>query len=439
MVRGNEACLAAGCWTGLAALCLWTATPHAQEAAADSARQEGLSSAVKAQLTARTDQTVDAVKWLSKRRQFYVGGVPYGFTGLPILYFHPSSGWNYGFHIRWRDYRRHPYRYRLVLQMLSSTEGKQSHAIRLKVPNISGTGWGVNLQLRAKRDLRSRYYGLGNDSRFDEALTAKNSPVFIDEDYYHYRLEAPRLIFNLLRDIRGPASISIGMGLERTEVDRIGDRAYFQDEGTPDGVRDGVTGFVSLRWAWDTRDDEVIPKRGTFHEWSYETSRSSVLALFFEEIDFRRYTFTDARYWAVSPRLYVANRLIFEVLDGSVPLYAYGEIGGSRRVKGLGGSDSLRGFDKQRYVDDVRFLSNTELRYLFHTMTLYRQYLEWNAVLFVDTGRVWDQPDKVTPRGLHLTGGAGLRLYWDQDFVIRGDMALSSEQTYLGLKVRNIF
>ena len=45
----------------------------------------------------------------------------------------------------------------------------------------------------------------------------------------------------------------------------------------------------------------------------------------------------------------------------------------------------------------------------------------------------------VGPGGLHLTVGGGMRLYWDQDFVIRADAGLSSEQKYYGLKVRNIF
>jgi hypothetical protein len=421
-------------------LCLACAA-GAEEDIADSTSQEGISASVKAQLTATTDQTVDVVKWLSKRRQLTFNGVPYGFTGLPFLYISPNrdSEWNYGFHIRWRDYRRRPYRYRLTLRVLQSTQGKVSNSLRLKVPNISGTGWGVQLLLENKHTLTARYYGLGNNSQYNERLTRESDPDFIDEDYYRYRLEAPRFLVRLLRDIYDPVSMSVGLGLERTEVDKAGQRAFFAEAGVPDGVKDGTTGFVSLTMQWDSRDDDIIPKNGVFHEWSYETSRSSLLSLFFEEIDFRRYTFTDTRYWQLSDRLFAANRAIFEVLSGSVPLYAYGELGGSRRIKGLGGSDLLRGFDKQRFVDDVRFASNSELRYLFHSMTLYRQYLEWNAAIFVDSGRVWPDIGDVTPKAMHWTAGGGLRLYWDEDFVIRADIGISAEQTYYGLKVRNIF
>lgn len=89
---------------------------------------------------AATEQTVGAVRWMSKRRQFTLAGVPYGVTGLPFLFFSPNTGWNYGMRVHWADYRRRPYRYKLTLHTQQSTEGKIKNRIRLKVPRISGTG-----------------------------------------------------------------------------------------------------------------------------------------------------------------------------------------------------------------------------------------------------------------------------------------------------------
>lgn len=381
--------------------------------------------------------TADKVRWLAKRKQFHLAGTPYGVTGLPVVYFSPRTGWNYGARIQWADLQRRPYRYKFILHAVRSTKGKIDYFLRLKVPRISGTHFGVLLVGSMERNLRARYYGRGNNTsnRFIDPAGQKVR----DENYYYYVLEEPRFIFSLLRELYGPLSMSVGLGMERTDVTPSGERSFFRDAGTPDGVVGGSTGFISATLEWDTRDDEVMPLVGTYHEWSYESSRNSLLALVLEEIDFQRYTFTDARYWLVSPRLSLGHRTVFEMLTGSIPLYAYGEIGGSRRLKGLGGGDVLRGFDTQRFTDDVRFFTNTEARYLLHTTRWFGQHLEWKGIFFVDTGRVWHRLTNVSPDGLHWTAGVGGRVYWNADFVIRLDVGFSAEQTYVAVKYRNLF
>ena len=433
--------------TALLALLAWPAAA-AEDAAPDSLRPEAAETRATVEKSKRTSsgtQTVDVVRWMSKRRQFTLNGVPYGFTGLPIAYYSPNTGWNYGARVQWVSYQgsyqdRRPYRYKLTLYLLRSTEGSRNSTLRLKVPRISGTGFGLRLLLATKKNLRTRYYGLGNDTEYNAAYTDPASPDFRDKNYYYYVLETPRFIFSLLREIYGPVSVSVGLGLDRADVSARGGRSSYRDQQAEVGAVEGSTGFLSGTIHWDTRDDDTIPRRGTFHEWSYETSRNSLLGVFLEQlIDFRRYTFTDTRHVPLSKRLNLAHRMVFEVLKGSVPLYAYGEIGGSRRIKGLGGTDSLRGYDRQRFTDNVRFFSNTELRYQLATLTFFKQYLEWHGVGFVDAGRVWPDTDQVGLGGLHATVGAGLRFYWNSDFVIRADFGYSSERTYTALKYRNLF
>ena len=441
-------------WIALAATMAYAATAAAEPSGADTTRVRGApadsagargpnsllsGAAVVADPLAATEQTLDAVRWLAKRRQFVLRGTPYGFTGLPIVYYSPGTGWNYGARLQIADYHRRPYRYKLSIHWVKSTRGKRVSYLRFRVPHMAGTGFGLSLAASNKRDIRARYYGLSNDSENNEGLTESGHPDYLDEDYYHYVLEAPRLIVNLLRHLYGPMTVSLGLGLERTDVDGRGERSYYLDAGTPDGVVDGITGFVGLRLSWDTRDDPSIPRRGLFQEWSYETSRNSLLSLLFEQIDFQRYTFTDARYYPVSPRLNIAHRTIVEALKGTVPLYAYGEIGGSRRIKGLGGSDTLRGFDRQRFTDNVRVLTNTEARYYLGSRTVFEQHLDLLAILFADSGQVAPGFSDLHPLDTHLSIGWGLRTYWNEDFVVRADLGVSEEQVYTTLKYRNIF
>jgi len=201
------------------------------------------------------------VRWVAKRSQFKIRGVPYGVTGLPIVYYSPSTGLNYGGRLQWGDYRRRPYRYKLTAYWVRSTEGRYSYYYKVKVPRISGTGFGVRLLVGTRRDIRARYYGLGNDSERDTDLTTEGAPGFIDPNYYYYILDKPQVLFSLLRKIHGPVGMSVGFGLERTDVQKRGDEAWYKDDTdlAYEGPEDGVTGFASITLIWDTRDDPTIP------------------------------------------------------------------------------------------------------------------------------------------------------------------------------------
>ena len=43
-----------------------------------------------------TEQTVEAVRWMAKRRQFTLRGIPYGVTGLPFRLSQPQHGLELG-------------------------------------------------------------------------------------------------------------------------------------------------------------------------------------------------------------------------------------------------------------------------------------------------------------------------------------------------------
>ncbi len=78
-----------------------TATAAADSAASDTliGEERGLisSTLAKANPIAAGGQTVEAVKWTSRRHNFTMNGVPYGFTGLPVVNYidewAPSCWW----------------------------------------------------------------------------------------------------------------------------------------------------------------------------------------------------------------------------------------------------------------------------------------------------------------------------------------------------------
>ena len=419
-------------------LCL--AAPAAGEAPEVGARPDSLRVPTRAagRMRASTRATAERMRWLARRKQFSLRGVPYGLTTLPVAYLSVNKRWTYGGRLHWTDYGRVPYRYKVVLGWRESPERKFGYTFRVAVRRFLGTGFGFTLRASLNRTL-GRYFGRGNNSVFDKHRLDPRHPAFRDEGYYQYFLERPEVQFALLRDIRSPFLVSIGFGLSRAEIRQPGSASLLFEEAPP-GIEGGVDGYVALALRWDTRDDPVVPRKGVLHEWSWGTSRLPLLGLIFTPSDHDRFTASDIRYIPLSARLHLANRLVFEVLQGDMPIDAYGEIAGSSgRMKGLGGDSSLRGFAPQRFIDDVRFLSNSELRFRLANQQVLRQYLEWQAIVFADLGRVWPNLGELTPRNMHLTGGAGLRLHWNADFVIRLEVGQSSEQTFLGLQMRPVF
>jgi outer membrane protein assembly factor BamA len=385
--------------------------------------------------------TAELAQWLSRRRQFTWRGVPYGLTGLPIAYFTRTSGWNYGGRLKLTDYRRRPFRYKLILNWVQSENDRHDYFFRLQVPRIAGIGWGLRLQLDYTRGLR-QYYGLGNDTYFDKRFVKPGHPLYRDEQYYLYSLRKPRLLFSLVRELRGPLKLALGFGLKHVEIAQPGTSSLLFEQ-QPHGLQGGLSGLAGLMLRWDSRDDEFIPRRGVLHEWSYEISRDVSLADFLLfATDFRRYTLTDLRFFSLGRRAILANRAVFELLHGQVPIDVYGDLGSiRRRVAGLGGDESLRGFNTQRFIDHVRFFSNTELRCALHRHRLLKQYLEWNAIAFADLGRVWPNLAAMTARGTRMTGGVGLRLYWDEDFAVNAEVRLSAEreENLIDISLGNIF
>lgn len=367
--------------------------------------------------------------------------MPYGLTGLPVVYFNRSSGWNYGGRVKFTDYRRHPFRYKIILNWVRSERERTDYFFRLQVPRIAGTGWGLRLQLDFSKGLR-QYYGLGNDTHFDKRYVDPGHPLYRDEKYYLYSLRKPRLLFSLVRELRYPVLLAVGFGLKHVEITQPG-AASLLFEQRPHGLRGGISGLAGLMLRWDTRDDETIPRRGTLHEWSYEISRDASLEKFLiGATDFRRYTLTDIRFFSLGRRAILANRTVFELLHGKAPIDVYGDLGSiRRRVMGLGGDETLRGFNTQRFIDDVRFFSNTELRWALHRHRLFRQYLEWNVIAFADLGRVWPDLGSVTLEGTRMTSGAGMRLYWDEDFVFNMEIRLAAErdENIFDISLGNIF
>ncbi len=141
---------------------------------------------------------------------------------------------------------------------------------------------------------------------------------------------------------------------------------------------------------YDSRDNETAPNIGSWSSALVEIYSKLVGS----ERDFNRITITDRRYFTIFEKLVFANRVLYEKILGDVPFSMYYPFGGSVRTdEGLGGSRTICGILKNRYLGDEKLFVNMELRYRFYNFTFLKQdfYIALNT--FYDFGRVWHDDD----------------------------------------------
>jgi len=136
-----------------------------------------------------------------------------------------------------------------------------------------------------------------------------------------------------------------------------------------------------------------------------------------------------AVYLTLSPRLLLAGRVHGKNVFGTFPFHeaAY-----------IGGNDSLRGYDKNRFGGDAAVFANTELRFILGQASALLFRAEWGLFIFGDVGRVFlDGEDSNRWRP---SGGGGISISTDERSLLWSlTVARSEEQTTFFLKANFSF
>jgi hypothetical protein len=392
-----------------------------------------------------------ATRKLFQQHRVKMLGGPHTINALPIVFYDPRTGVNFGLNSVIHSTRDYPYLYRLRLQIIASLRGSHRHKILFEYPHIGHSNFGLILDGEWERDLEARYFGLGNDSINEDALTNPKNQLFIDEDFYLYNLKRPRITLYGTREIISNISLWFGFGVESVDPQIKNDPATsFLATDRPFGHLGGSGRHFSLRLRWDTRINDVFPLGGFLTEISYEPNFASLKeevagANGFQRrsrgVTFQRYTFSDAHFIPLtsSNRLIFANRMAFDAIAGDPPFYALGEIAGEPYTRALGGSHSLRGFQSRRFHDKIKFFTLTELRYNCKTFHLTGQTFDLIFVGFFDTGRVWPRWSEISFDDFHSTAGLGVWLNWNHNLIIRFDVGRSTEEIIPFFRLNSAF
>lgn len=364
--------------------------------------------------------------------------VPRGWelSGVPALNFDADEGFGVGAAIELYNYGLgvQPYRFTIQPTLLFTSEGRRDITAFFDAPRLLPGGWRMSAFVGSERQLAQPYYGIGNETPYNEANELPPNPYF-----YRYGRTRLRASVDFQQPIGSPEVRALfGFGAARSTFD-----ATPHDSGTtllalensgqnPSPV---TANYVRVGFLLDTRDQEIGPHSGTWAELLMQDVTKAVGAT----EDFTRITATVREYIPLGSRLTLAERVTGQQVRGSPSFDELSTIQSSfKQQEGLGGSSSIRGVPKDRYVGKAVFLTNSELRWHAVDFSLFdrRSFLALSA--FADAGRVWSGSFNTATMftDLHVGYGGGVRVGVGPSFIVATDIGHSSESTaavYIGL------
>lgn len=358
-------------------------------------------------------------------------------TGLPALNYDSDEGFGYGVVLALYHYGSsglRPYRWTLQPTLFFTTEGRRDLTLFIDAPHLPG-GWRVSAFLGQEKQIATPYYGLGNSASYRPLLEEGENP-------YYYRFGRNRKILRAVLQRRIgelPIRLLVGGQVAHFTIDPTpkneGSTLLLEELGPGRKIPGGAENSLRAGLVWDTRNRESGPEKGVWTEALVERVDEALGS----ESGYTRWTFTDRRYWRLTPALVLANRVILQEVTGDPPFYALTFLQSSfEGNEGLGGAKSLRGVLRNRYSGEGLLVWNLEFRWRAREMRLLGKDAHLAFIGFLDSGRVWADGVEASAllADLHHGYGGGIRVGLGPNFVVATDLATAGEtglQTYIGL------
>lgn len=308
---------------------------------------------------------------------------------------------------------------------------QQSHDMRWDIPG------GANGKIRLMpgvfydKTINSGYFGLGNDSR---VVTDPSGQI---GERYQFRHEEASTRLNARTPLGGPFSTMYGWQLRYVNPAAYPESRLSIDAATrlSDG-RPLIRGLQPLGIAtlnggiiYDTRDDEIYPRRGSLHVAALRFSGAVPTS---SGVYWAGINIVYQRYVKLPESFVFAGRVFVDAMAGHVPFYDLSQGGAFDPNDMPGGAQGIRGVPNGRYAGLLKVVANAELRRIHGAFKLFGSRFQVGTTAFLDTGRVWNDysfDDVRDGKGLGLKYGVGGGpfLVWDTAAVFRIDVAYSPD------------
>ena len=327
---------------------------------------------------------------------------PYGFT--PTLGFGGRDGLTVGGSVFYNDLFGTGRRVR-VGGRIGLAQG-DTYAIygRFRDPGLFGSPFHFRFDTRYERDGEERFYERGNDTDEDERVLYAQR---------QFRIEAATVV-----PVYGPFSLDLDTEYKRVTI-LDGENDFFPSDIAGFGTANLLSAGGDIVFDFSRAGGLTTPR----------TYGGSVFILGYrygQDLGDRNFSYhrvkAEWRQFLPLPVLAFDRRLALRLRyekthphqDDLVPFY---------ELSTLGGPDDLRGYDNDRFRDEGYLLATVEYRYPVFDIL--------DAVVFYDTGQVFQRYNEIDPADFHHDVGAGLRVYGRGGVAGRLEAAYSPE----GLRV----
>ena len=190
----------------------------------------------------------------------------------------------------------------------------------------------------------------------------------------------------------------------------------------------GINGFVThaqkISLIYSTLDSRDMPTTGFYAKASIENS-ARILG---SSADYRHYDAEVKGYFPLEEAHYitVARLAYSQTLGNSVPFLEQSI---------LGGENTLRGYGRNRFIDNSYFLLNLEERIRLFRWTLFNVNTDWELTPFIDFGSVMKSLDTAQSRDFEFNPGIGFRAVVRPNIVGRVDVGIGKDgpSVFVGL------
>ncbi len=392
------------------------------------------------------------------------------FTGLPLINYDANKGLGYGARMFWYDngskddptFEYVPYRQTAFIQFFQTTNGFSRHMIRYEAPYVHDTLFKITTQLVYEKNTQARYFGTDTSSlgalstpdgqTFDTASAQNEYLKDIGSAYYNrYIIELPVYELNVEYDLFGGLMrVAGGLNLTHANIttyqnaqldDKKNEKSKLYDDNQASevvGYEGGFDNGVKISLVYDSRDYIPNPKNGSAHDITAEFYSKALGS----DYEHQRYTFSTKNFLTFERASFMtlAFRWIYSVQQGETPFYAKNMMGFADEYQyGLGGLRTLRGYQQDRFVADVKTVANIESRFEVYDTAIAGQEFNFMLVPFMDAGSVFDSVQESSFKDVKTNYGAGVRIAWNLATVIMVDYAQSSEDSGLYINFSHIF
>jgi hypothetical protein len=353
--------------------------------------------------------------------------------------------------------RTAPYKTATTVLIFFTTKAVQSHRIDFDWVEVGDSPLRLTSRIQLDITKTANFCGYGHEVTCDESeaedqadalgLEGEERDDFVRR-YYMLRWIRPNAYVN--------ARYRVGTFEPKLEL-LLGWRGgYFrkgdfkEHEPYPDSYYDQVTdggeeGFLSVLQAGvmlDTRDNEPAPRRGY---WLEATIRGAG-PFFGSEWTHFGFNTTLRGYAPLVPqgKLTLASRTMFDGLVGDAHALELASPGGFKAYSFGGGDLAGRGIRLRRYIGKVKLMEQVELRWAFASVLIAKMPFEFTLLAFYDiltAAEEWSDLGDALTEPVWGTGG-GLRIAWEQNFIIRFDLGFSPTEDFapgVYIDVDNLF